>query len=177
MELSLETQLKPAHPNVPQTDGIEILRARLLAGLDRYLRAAGVHEDAFRHRLAARICSQLQTRGMDLVRIDWRVVIEAVDRALCSEYQIADPGGEGLNCKGRIAQAYCQRETTDPATLGALLEPADGWGTPLRSPKAMPDQELAPWRPRLPWLWQSAAWRPAQSVVVSFCCLAVVLVP
>lgn len=177
MELSLETQLTPAYPNAQQTDGIEILRARLLAGLDRYLRAAGVHEDALRHRLATGICAQLQTRGMDLVRIDWRVVIEAVDRALCSEYQIADPGGEGLSCKGRLAQAYCGQEMAQPAPLETLLDPTHGWGTPLRNPKAMPDQELSPWRPKLSWLGQSAARRPAQGVVVSLCCLAVVLVP
>lgn len=174
MELSLETQLNPASETDHQCGGEEMNRARMLAGLDRYLQASGVGQQNQRHRLAKAILHRVGQEEMTRDgRLDWAALIAAVDAALSDEHAITTETDSDLSCRGRIAQAFVRSPL--PSTTPAVETIARG--TPMPSHRPMPPQTLSTWRPRFPQLGSPMIWRPAQSLVISLCCLALVFVP
>ncbi|NIA67494.1 hypothetical protein HBA54_02710 [Pelagibius litoralis] len=161
----------PAKQTDSSSGGDEMARARLLTGLDRYLQAAGVNGESARHRLARAVLHSLRDQLPQSGKPDWQALIAAVDTVLSGEHQIdVQPD---LLCRGRIAQGY----GTVPQPLKAQLDRTANWGSPLPSRRPMPAQALSTWRPRLAWLGSPSIWRPAQGVMISLCCLAVVFVP
>ncbi len=160
-----------------ETGRDEVLRqARLLAGIDRYLLAAGVAEVAERHRLVSEVSLRLKDGGTTAAGIDWRAVIDACDAVLAGHHGISEAAEMLPACHGRVVQGLAPDLASSAEGRGPLAEPCD-WGTPPSMRRAMPAQDLSIWRPKLPRLAVPQSWRQAQTLVVALCCLAVALLP
>ncbi len=181
MELLVEAQLNTAGTAPHPDERHDIIRAQLLCRLDRYFFASGISDERERAALIAQACDTLSAPSRLQSEPSWLRVIAAVDRVLAARHAIDTPGDEArLTCRGRIAEALSADERSG-STAAESLSPTADWGTPPRSYRAMPDQELSVRSPRLSWLVDPSAWpstwRPAQNFVVSLSCLAVVLIP
>ena len=167
----MEAQLKQTDHQSPQTEadrGEVLQQARLLAGIDRYLVAAGVVEVAERQRLVSEISLHLKDCGTTAAGIDWRAVIDASDAVLARHHGFPE-GGESLPaCHGRVARGL---------SPDFVASAAHDWGTPPPMPSAMPAQDLSIRRPKMPRLAVPQSWRQAQTLAAALCCLAVVLLP
>ena len=186
----MEAQLITASKTRESGGNEEMRRARRLAALDRYLKAAGLRDEGPRHDLATQVLAALPTTESESVQQDWRAMIAAVDRALSAEIGINADGDRQAASRGRVAK----RLSSPSEDLGPhphLAAEAD-WGTPQRCPTKMPAQDLSISRPLEWWLtpsqvWRSQIWRlqawrpaqgrPAQGLMLGVFCLAVVLVP
>jgi len=173
----VEAQLKTAGTTPHSGERHNLFRAQLLCRLDRYLFAVGISDEGERAALIARASDLLSASSGLQSEPSWLCVIATVDRVLAERHAIDTPGDEArLTCRGRIAEAFSADERSG-STATESLSPTADWGTPPRNHRAMPDQELSVQRPRLSRLVDPATWRPAQNVVVSLSCLAVVLIP
>lgn len=167
----MEAQLKQTDHRTPQTETSrdEVLRqARLLAGIDRYLLAAGVVEAAERHRLVSDVSLHLKDGGTTATGIDWRAAIGASDAVLARHHGIFEAGEILPACFGRVAQGL---------SAGFVKSAARDWRTPPPLRRAMPAQDLSIRRPKMPRLAVPQSWRQAQTLAAALCCLAVVLLP
>ena len=148
----------PVHPGAGSGDRLAIQRTvdnepphgRLLAKIDRYLRAAGAEEPSLRGRLMAAAARDLLSKGL-IARADWAEIIAAIDRSLAEELAT---GGE---------------------TLPRVSRP--DWGAPPRRHQPMLPQDLARWRPTLDTLRRLHLSRPTQGLAAGLCWLAVLFVP
>ena len=167
----MEAQLKQTDRRSPdtETDRDEVLRqARLLAGIDRYLLAAGVTEATERYRLVSNVSLHLKDGGATAAGIDWRAVIDASDAVLTQEHGIPEGGESQPACFGRVARGL---------SPDVIESAARNWGTPPPMPSAMPAQDLSIRRLKVPRLAVPQSWRQAQTLAAALCCLPVVLLP
>lgn len=142
-------------------------QSRLLAGIDRYLRAAGAADPALRGRLAAATARDLLARGV-VADLTWAEIVAAADRSLADEFSL---DGRTLP-RGRVALGLA----TAAAVSGPDFSGRD-WGTPPRQPRAMRPEDLSRWRPSAHWLLHIRLSRPAQGLAACLCWLAVLFVP
>ena len=148
--------------------GEALRQARLLAGIDRYLLAAGVAAVAERHRLVSDVSLHLKDQGTTTEGIDWRAVIDASDAVLARHHGISEAREILPACHGRVAQGL---------SPDFVESAARDWGTPPSMRRAMPAQDLSIRRPKMPRLAVPQSWRQAQTLAAALCCLAVVLLP
>ena len=179
MELPLEAQLNTAEEageTLPSGDRRDLVRAHVLCRLDHYLSAVGVSDATERAALIGK-ASEILVSQCDLDKKPaWSQMIAIVDRLLAERHEIDTVGEPQLGCRGRLAEIFSAGEPNGMPQAEALSRMAD-WGTPPRHYRAMPDQELSVRSPSFSRLFDPATWRPAQNLVVSLSCLAVILVP
>lgn len=180
MELPLETQLIASNGTAEEDGREEMCRVQHLAAIARYLKAVDPRNEELRHGLVARVSEEMHSQGSVEAQIDWQCLITAVDQVLAAEHGVNAAGDPQIASRGRIAQSIQDRTDHGMATIEQLTGITD-WGTPVKCPCPMPEQELSLRRPRLRWLrgprgWRFHSWRPAQSLMLGLFCLAVVLV-
>ena len=167
----------PVHPGAGSGDRLAIQRTvdnepphgRLLAKIDRYLRAAGAEEPSLRGRLMAAAARDLLSKGL-IARADWAEIIAAIDRSLAEELAT---GGETLpRARGRVALRL-----SGAAGHGSASVSRPDWGAPPRRHQPMLPQDLARWRPTLDTLRRLHLSRPTQGLAAGLCWLAVLFVP
>jgi hypothetical protein len=167
----------PVHPGAGSRDPLAVQLTvdnepphnRLLARIDRYLRAAGAEEPSLRGRLMAATARDLLAKGL-IAQADWAEIIAAIDRSLAEE--LASGGKTLPRARGRVALRL--RGAT---AHGSAAISGPDWGTPPRRHEPMPPQDLARWRPTIDWLRRLQLSRPAQGLAAGLCWLAVLFVP